>query len=74
MTEVIRQETGDLCPVVVLSGPSHAEEVGRRIPTGVVAACRGPGGGGAGAGPVYERPLPGVHQRRRGGSGAGRAP
>ena len=27
------------CPVVVLSGPSHAEEVGRGIPTGVVAAA-----------------------------------
>lgn len=25
--------------MVVLSGPSHAEEVGRRIPTGVVAAA-----------------------------------
>ena len=29
---------GDGCKVVALSGPSHAEEVGRRIPTGVVAA------------------------------------
>lgn len=28
------------CPVVVLSGPSHAEEVGKRIPTGCVAASR----------------------------------
>lgn len=26
-------------PMVALSGPSHAEEVGRGIPTGVVAAC-----------------------------------
>ena len=25
-------------PGVVLSGPSHAEEVGRKIPTGVVVA------------------------------------
>ena len=38
MTEIIRQATGDLCPVVALSGPSHAEEVGRHVPTGVVAA------------------------------------
>ena len=30
------------CPVVVLSGPSHAEEVGRHIPTGVVAAADDP--------------------------------
>ena len=27
------------CPNVILSGPSHAEEVGRHIPTGVVAAA-----------------------------------
>ena len=26
------------CPVVVLSGPSHAEEVGRHVPTAVVVA------------------------------------
>ena len=38
MTEIIRQATGDLCPVVALSGPSHAEEVGRGLPTGCVAA------------------------------------
>lgn len=37
MSELISQETGK--PVVVLSGPSHAEEVARGIPTGVVAAC-----------------------------------
>jgi len=39
LSQVIEQEVGDKCPVVVLSGPSHAEEVGRRIPTGVVAAA-----------------------------------
>ena len=37
MSQVIEQETGKT--VVALSGPSHAEEVSRRIPTGVVAAC-----------------------------------
>ncbi len=37
MTQVIAQETGKT--VVALSGPSHAEEVSRGIPTGVVAAC-----------------------------------
>lgn len=36
LSEVIAQETGR--PVAVLSGPSHAEEVSRRIPTGCVAA------------------------------------
>ena len=40
LTEIIREETGGRFPVVALSGPSHAEEVGRRVPTGVVAACQ----------------------------------
>ena len=39
MTQIIRQATGDLCPVVALSGPSHAEEVARGVPTAVVSAC-----------------------------------
>lgn len=37
MSELIAQETGKR--VVALSGSSHAEEVSRGIPTGVVAAC-----------------------------------
>ncbi len=37
MSELIAQETGKT--VVALSGPSHAEEVSRGIPTGVVVAC-----------------------------------
>ena len=37
MSELVSQETGRT--VVALSGPSHAEEVARGIPTGVVAAC-----------------------------------
>ena len=37
MSELVAEETGRT--VVALSGPSHAEEVSRRIPTGVVAAC-----------------------------------
>lgn len=36
--QVAAQELGGKCPVVVLSGPSHAEEVGRRVPTAVVVA------------------------------------
>ena len=42
LSQVIEAEIGDKCPVVVLSGPSHAEEVGRHIPTGVVAAADDP--------------------------------
>ena len=36
---MIQEETGNICKVAVLSGPSHAEEVGIRLPTGCVAAC-----------------------------------
>ena len=39
LSQVIEEEVQGKCPVVVLSGPSHAEEVGRHIPTGVVAAA-----------------------------------
>ena len=38
LSQVIEEEVGERCQVVVLSGPSHAEEVGRHIPTAVVAA------------------------------------
>lgn len=37
MSEIVEEVTGK--KVVVLSGPSHAEEVSRGVPTGVVAAC-----------------------------------
>lgn len=39
MSQIIRQTLGESCPVTVLSGPSHAEEVSRRMATGCVAAC-----------------------------------
>lgn len=39
LTKVIEQELGGKNPIAALSGPSHAEEVGRGIPTAVVAAC-----------------------------------
>ncbi len=39
LSQVIEEELEGKCPVVVLSGPSHAEEVGRQIPTAVVAAA-----------------------------------
>ena len=38
LSQVVEEETAGNCPVVVLSGPSHAEEVGRRVPTTVVSA------------------------------------
>lgn len=37
MSQIAQEETGHT--VVVLSGPSHAEEVARGIPTGCVSAC-----------------------------------
>lgn len=39
MTEIIEQEIPQ-CDVAVLSGPSHAEEVSRHIPTTVVAGAK----------------------------------
>lgn len=41
MTEVLAEElAGKARGYVSFSGPSHAEEVSRRIPTAIVAACR----------------------------------
>ncbi len=40
LSQVIEQETGRV--TAVLSGPSHAEEVARGLPTGCVAACADP--------------------------------
>ncbi len=40
LSQVIGEELHGRGRVVVLSGPSHAEEVGRRVPTGVVAASQ----------------------------------
>ncbi|MDE7242738.1 MAG: NAD(P)H-dependent glycerol-3-phosphate dehydrogenase [Oscillospiraceae bacterium] len=40
LSQIIAQETDGKNRIVVLSGPSHAEEVGRRVPTGCVAASR----------------------------------
>lgn len=38
MSQVMAQETGDRLPIVVLSGPSFALEVGRGLPTAILAA------------------------------------
>lgn len=38
LSQVLQEETKHICKVVALSGPSHAEEVGIRMPTGCVAA------------------------------------
>jgi glycerol-3-phosphate dehydrogenase (NAD(P)+) len=40
MSEVLEEELPGGTPIVTLSGPSHAEEVSRGIPTAVVAASR----------------------------------
>lgn len=45
MSEVIRDEMQKVCPdkrvnIVAFSGPTHAEEVARDIPTTIVAACK----------------------------------
>ena len=40
LSQVIQEETGNRCPVAALSGPSHAEEVGRGAPTTITVASR----------------------------------
>jgi len=39
MSQIVQEETKNICKVAALSGPTHAEEVGIRMPTGCVAAC-----------------------------------
>lgn len=39
MSQVLQQASNNICKVVALSGPTHAEEVSLRFPTGCVAAC-----------------------------------
>lgn len=38
MSQILQEETRNICKVVSLSGPSHAEEVSIKLPTGCVAA------------------------------------
>lgn len=38
MSQILQETTKNICKVVSLSGPSHAEEVGLRLPTGCVSA------------------------------------
>jgi glycerol-3-phosphate dehydrogenase (NAD(P)+) len=38
MSQVLRQELGDRFPVATLSGPNHAEEIGRGMPAAAVIA------------------------------------
>lgn len=40
LSQVIEEELQGKNAIVVLSGPSHAEEVGRGVPTALVSACR----------------------------------
>jgi len=40
LSEIIEEEIDANCAVVVLSGPSHAEEVGRGVPTAIIATSR----------------------------------
>lgn len=70
MSELVSQETGRT--VVALSGPSHAEEVSRGIPTGVVVACPEPGACRARAERLHVQPFPRLHQPGHGRYRAGR--
>ncbi len=63
MTDIIKEEI-PWADVTVLSGPSHAEEVGRRMPTTVVAGARSQAKRPLCPGYFYERRFPGLHQFR----------
>ncbi len=39
MSQILQETVQYKCKVAALSGPSHAEEVGLRLPTGCVSAC-----------------------------------
>ena len=39
MSQILTEVIGNICKVAALSGPSHAEEVSIRMPTGCVSAC-----------------------------------
>lgn len=60
MSQILEEVTGRT--VAVLSGPSHAEEVGRNIPTGLCGGLSGSQDSTDGAGCVYERAIPGLLQ------------
>ena len=40
LSQVVQEEIGEKNPVVVLCGPTHAEEVGRGVPSAIVASSR----------------------------------
>lgn len=54
MSQVIAQETGGEHPIAVLSGPSHAEEVARAMPTGRGRRVEPRGDRGACSARVYQ--------------------
>ncbi len=63
MSEVMTAETHGRHPVVVLSGPSFAAEVARRLPTALVAASSDRAGRAAGAGRPSWSVLPALRVR-----------
>ena len=74
MSQIIREATGDRFPVVTLSGPSHAEEVARKVPTAVVSASPDRAAAEQVQDLLPQRPLPRLQQQRRGGGRAGGRP
>ena len=64
MTEIIQEEIPQ-CEPAVLSGPSHAEEVSRGLPTTCVAGSRKKRIAGGRPVRLYEPCIPGVHKPGR---------
>ena len=67
MTDIIEEEIPQ-ADVAVLSGPSHAEEVGKGLPTtSIVAGAHSRGNSGTNPGIFYESCIPGLYQFRYAG-------
>ena len=63
LSEIISEEIPD-ANVCVLSGPSHAEEVGRGLPTTCVVGAQEKRNSRISSGHFYEPCFPGIYQHR----------
>ena len=73
LSQIIEEELPE-AEVTVLSGPSHAEEVSRGLPTTCVAGAHKRSVAEFVQGNLYERSVPRVYQPGCAGNRAGRSP
>lgn len=73
LSEIIEEELPE-AEVAVMSGPSHAEEVGIGLPTNIVVSTHKESRGRVFAGDLHEPRLPCLHEPGYPGRGAGAVP